>query len=248
MIRKFLMASVGVVVLTGSAVAADLPSRAPPPIYVPPVPIFTWTGIYLGGQIGYAWGNHNTNYGVPGVGSFGIGYSPDGVIGGAHVGYNQQFNQFVIGLEGDVNGASLSHSSGPFYPFVASGNISSNVGIQGSIRGRIGYAFDRVLIYGTGGAAFGDVKNSISTAFGYNSSSSSRVGWTVGGGIEYAVTNNWSIRAEYRYTDFGTISQTPFNSFGGGFAQHRFTENQVQVGFSYKFDTLTPVGPVVAKY
>lgn len=250
MIRKFLMASVGTIILTGSALAADLPSRAPPPIYVPPVPIFTWTGIYIGGQIGYAWGNQNTQVFAPGGRSFSGFTQNDGVIGGAHVGYNLQFNQWVVGLEGSVDGSSLNRTvtrSTVFGPV----NIGGNASVQGSIRGRVGYAFDRVLLYGTGGVAFAGVSGFVSTPFSYDSTNQTRVGWTVGGGLEYAVTNNWSIRAEYRYSAFGGSRQglTAFDRFFPNVSANRRTnENQVQVGFSYKFDTLTPVGPVVAKY
>src|SRR5271166_3049978 len=132
MLRRILLASVGAVALAGTAVAADLPTRAPPPIYVPPVPIFTWTGIYVGGQIGYAWGTSNTNIG-DNFGDF-ISFSTNnsGVIGGAHVGYNLQLSQFVIGLEGDVDGSSLSKTvsntvliDGRFLtPITATGNLS----------------------------------------------------------------------------------------------------------------------------
>src|SRR5262249_5746930 len=85
--------------------------------------------------------------------------------------------------------------------------------------------------------------------------SNTRVGWTAGGGIEYAVTNNWSVRTEYRYSDFGHIAQSPFagelpfvHSFV--FGQHRLTENQIQAGFGYRFDWIAPppAGPVTAKY
>ena len=105
--RHFLVASIGAIALTGSAFAADL---TPPP---PPPPIFTWTGVYLGGQIGYAWGSGNLNY--TGFDPFsglafttGLGGSPSGVIGGAHVGYDLQINQFVFGLEGTVDGTRLA--------------------------------------------------------------------------------------------------------------------------------------------
>ena len=92
MFRRILVASVGAVALAGSAFAAD---PAPPPVYVPPVPIFTWTGIYVGGQIGYAWGQNNVNFG-DNFGDFdSFSYNTSGVIGGAHVGYNLQLNQFV---------------------------------------------------------------------------------------------------------------------------------------------------------
>ena len=257
MYRQILMASVGAIALAGSAFAADLPSRAPPPVYVPPVPIFTWTGIYVGGQIGYAWGTSNTNLGD----NFGdyVSFSSNnsGVIGGAHVGYNLQLSQFVVGLEGDVDGSSLSKSisntaliDGVLVPTTISGNIN----VQGSIRGRVGYAFDRVLLYATGGVAFAGINGSISTPFGYDSASTTRVGWTVGGGLEYAITNNWSVRAEYRYAQFGHSTVYANNSFVlpgltavGAFGNRTINENRVQVGFSYKFDTAAPA-PVVAKY
>jgi len=276
MIRKLLLASVGAIALTGSALAADLPSRAPPPVYLPPVPIFTWTGIYVGGQIGYAWGqDHNdfvTAFPARGpllVGVFAdntFGQNSNGVIGGAHVGYNYQINQWVLGLEGDVNGTSMKKTlvfapgvfGGPVGLFGTGITATTRADIQGSIRGRVGVAWDRALLYATGGVAFGGFNTSYSVfspffaTGGTASFSTTRVGWTVGGGIDYAVTNNWSVRAEYRYTDFGRATNTPFSTvfapFGGGFTgRHHFTENQVQVGFSYKFDTFAPA-PVVAKY
>ena len=113
--------------------------------------------------------------------------------------------------------------------------------IDGSIRGRAGFAVDRALFYATGGAAF--------TSFNYSnsngdSSSNARVGYTVGGGIEYAVTNDWSVRAEYRYSAFGTF--TDALPITGVSVTHRETENQVLAGFSYKF--ASPVAPVVARY
>ena len=280
MLRRILMASVGAVALAGTAVAADLPSRAPPPVYLPPVPIFTWTGIYVGGQIGYGWGQNNTNFG-DNFGDFtSFSYNASGVIGGAHVGYNLQLNQwgpqwgqFVIGLEGDVDGTSLSKSSTLFVPFGASlgfapyagvGSFNVNHSVEGSIRGRIGYAWDRALIYATGGVAFGGFNGNACVnyaattqfdAFGAcASASTTRVGWTVGGGIDYAVTNNWSIRAEYRYTDFGHATvfanglTNPIAGDLGAFVNRHFKENRVQVGFSYKLELAPPPGPVVAKY
>ncbi|MGA2636523.1 outer membrane protein [Methylocella sp.] len=191
------------------------------------------------------------------------------MIGGAHVGYTHQINQFVLGLEGDVDGSSLSKTVNfaPFsnyYQDYIPTTVRSNLGVQGSIRGRFGYAFDRLLVYATGGVAFGGFNTSISTAYtnalfypafsGTDSFSNTRVGWTVGGGLEYAVTNNWSIWAEYRYTDFGPSNNVLVNSFPGfngdvlGARVHtNLIENRVQVGFSYKFDIAAPA-PVVAKY
>ncbi len=262
MLRRVLLASVGAVALAGTALAADLPTRAPPPVYVPPVPIFTWTGIYVGGDIGYAWGTVNANAG-DNFGDFrSFSTTDNGVIGGGHVGYNLQLNQWVIGLEGDVDGSSLSKSGsgilvipalfdagGPFGGLIPA-TVSASLDVQGSIRGRLGYAWDRVLLYGTGGVSFGGFRASIDTPFGYAERSNTRVGWTAGGGIEYAVTNNWSIRAEYRYTKYGNNTIYADGIFGaiGGFANAKFEENRVTVGFSYKFDFAPPPAPVVAKY
>ncbi|VFU10744.1 outer membrane protein [Methylocella tundrae] len=259
MLRRLLLASAGAIALAGSAFAADLPSRAPPPVYVPPVPIFTWTGIYVGAQIGYAWGTSNINV-TDSFGDFAsFQGSNSGVIGGGHIGYNLQFNQFVVGLEGDVEGTSLSktRSGSPFFEGLGSVPVavSTKADIMGSIRGRVGYAWDRVLLYATGGVAFAGVEGTIYGPFGGQvSSSSTRVGWTLGGGLEYAVTNNWSIRAEYRYAQFGHSSFAADNAFAtpglaalGVIASRTTNLNRVEVGVSYKFDTAAPA-PVVAKY
>jgi outer membrane immunogenic protein len=258
MYRRFLLASVGAFALTGSAAfAADLPYRAPPPVYLPPPPIFTWTGIYIGGQIGYAWTSGNNQFDGFVDDTFvdsSFGGTPSGVIGGGHVGFNYQINQWVLGLEGSVDGTSLSNTAVLAFPDGSTLTAHSTADIQGSIRGRLGIAWDRVLIFATGGVAFGGFNTNISLAaqpiFASASRSDTRVGWTVGGGIEYAVTNNWSIQAEYRFTDFGTIRNgdlagLPADEFLNG--HRRLQQNQVQVGFSYKFDTYAPP-PVVSKY
>jgi outer membrane immunogenic protein len=272
--RHFILASLGAITLTGSAFAADL---APPP--PPPVPLFTWTGVYAGGQVGYAWDSGNLNYTgfdpVSGLGfTTGLGGSPNGVLGGAHVGYNYQLNQFVFGLEGSVDGTSITNTvTGAFPAFGGSAiTASTNSDIQGSVRGRIGFAWDRALIYATGGVAFGGFNTNYAFAgntsgihaidgghsfYASNSYSNTRVGWTVGGGIDYAISNYWSVFAEYRYTDWGSISAPGLAAAGFLSApaltsaalnvNRTLNQNQVQVGFSYKFDTFAPP-PVVAKY
>jgi outer membrane immunogenic protein len=261
MLRRVLLASVGAVALAGTAFAADLPTRAPPPVYVPPVPIFTWTGFYVGGDIGYAWGTVNANAGDS-LGDFrSLSFSDSGVIGGGHVGYNLQLSQWVIGLEGDVDGSSLKKSAsgdlvvpallqqGVFFNGIIPATVNTSLDIQGSIRGRLGYAWDRVLLFATGGASFGGFKTTLETPFAFASRQNTRVGWTVGGGLEYAVTNNWSLRAEYRYTKYGNNTIFASGAFGaiGGFANAKFEENRVTVGASYKFETAAPA-PIVAKY
>jgi outer membrane immunogenic protein len=267
------LASVGAIALTGSAFAADLP-LAPPP----PPPVYSWTGLYLGGQIGYAWGSDpaNATFFVPAVppvrnvdgvivvpgipATFladSFGNSPQGVIGGAHIGYNLQINQWVAGLEGSVDGTSINKSV--FDP-VSGLTLRTTAPVQGSIRARAGVAWDRILVYATGGAAFTGIADNYADTTGFVTGvlgpteriSKTRSGWTVGAGLEYAVTNNWSVRAEYRYSDFGHYTDFPFAAFvtpvGDSLTvQHHLTENQVQAGFSYKFDSFAPA-PVVAKY
>lgn len=265
MLRRMLMATVGAVALAGSAIAADLPAPAPAPAYVPPP--YSWTGLYIGGQIGYAWGrvNSDTFSAAPGfllAGPF--DYTAQGVIGGAHLGYNLQINQWLLGLEGDVDGSSLSRTidvptfAGPLVGIAAFpggfgvATVRTVAPIQGSIRLRAGVAWDRALLYATGGAAFAGVKTTYTDFVGVDSISRTRAGWTVGAGIEYAVTDNWSVRGEYRYADFGRYDDYLINSaplFLAGAAEgvhSHLTENRVQVGFSYKFGAAP--APVVAKY
>jgi opacity protein-like surface antigen len=253
--RKFLLASVGAITLVGPALAADLP---PPP---PPPPVFSWTGFYLGAQIGYAWGDNagSVVYASPGglFGSYSLGNAAQGVIGGAHAGYNYQINQWVLGLEGSVDPTTLLRSVSvlPVDGSTIQGDLRSS--IQGSIRGRAGFAFDRLLFYGTGGVAFAKFSSDLQLSgidllgpfYAAGSRSSSRVGWTVGGGVEYAINSYWSVMGEYRYSDFGRITDLPAPTVVGtsATANRHLAQNQVQVGFSYKFDSFAPP-PVVAKY
>jgi outer membrane immunogenic protein len=239
MIRKFLVAAAALAA-AAPAFAADLPPREPPPPYTPAVPLFTWTGLYLGGQIGYAWGTDTLTVFPFG---FGTNFTPNGVVGGAHIGYNFQFNQFVAGLEGDVEGTGISRNFSP-------GGVlyDTKIPVQGSIRGRLGVAFDRALLYATGGAEFAGFDTSVRGFPGFDQNSTTRTGWTIGGGIEYAVTGNWSVRAEYRYADFGHLAEpTPFTFGFGSFVNHHETENAVRAGFSYKFDSFG-AAPAAAQY
>ena len=273
--RHFILASLGAITLTGSAFAADL--TPPPP---PPVPLFTWTGAYVGGQVGYAWDSGNLNY--TGFDPFSglafntaLGGSPNGVIGGAHVGYDLQINQFVFGLEGTVDGTGLRNTAVGTFPAFFGGSTleaTTKADVEGSIRARAGLAWDRALIYATGGVAFGGFNTNYAFAgntsgihaidgghsfYASNSYSNTRVGWTVGGGIDYAITNYWSVFAEYRYTDWGSISapgiadagflSAPALTSAALNVNRTLNQNQVQVGFSYKFDMYVPA-PVIAKY
>jgi outer membrane immunogenic protein len=156
---KFITTAVCAVSLVGSALAADRPSRAPPPVYSSTEPVFTWTGIYLGGQIGYAWTESNSY--IESVGHSVLGdafydfYYPQsnahGLIGGGHLGYNLQINGWVLGLEGDLDGSSLRETTNfspysNYYQDHIPTTVQSDLGVQSSIRGRVGVAFDHVLL------------------------------------------------------------------------------------------------------
>jgi outer membrane immunogenic protein len=244
MLSKFLLSSSLLLAMAASAAAADLPSEKGPPVYAPPPPpAFSWSGVYLGGQVGYGWGTSNVTTNGVGVPNL----SQSGVVGGAHIGYNYQVSQFVFGLEGDVNGSSERDSALDFVPAgVVDYGVRKNV--DASIRGRIGYAFDRVLVYATGGAAYGNFRTNYNDGTSFNSFNDGRIGWTVGGGLEYAIDNNWSVRAEYRYTDYGHINDTPFLLGAFNSVSQHIRDNRVQAGFSYKFDMFAPPAPIISKY
>lgn len=186
----------------GFAAAADLGSYEPPPapIYTP-APAFTWTGPYVGLQGGYGWG------------------TGDGWVGGAYMGYNfQTGTNWVLGIEGDINAANKSGgvNNDP--------NDSVSNTWDGSVRGRVGYAADRFLVYGTGGVLFGNVKgsNNITTE------STTKVGWTVGAGVEAALTDNVVGRVELRHKNLGSVD---FGNIG----TQSFSSNDVMVGIGVKF-------------
>jgi outer membrane immunogenic protein len=268
MIRRILLASASALALAGTAVAADLP-MAPPP---PPPPVFSWTGLYLGGQIGYGWGTDNSNLNVfvnvaPPIflGST-SSTNVSGAIGGAHLGYNWQINQFVLGVEADVDSTNLNGHEvnglgfvgGVAIPLAVTDKVRST--IEGSFRGRIGWAWNNWLFYGTGGVAFSDFTSNYQFAsLLTDSRTSTRVGWTAGGGIEWAYTPNWIFGVEYRYSDFGRFTDNDLFALGATTTallgaplvaaneQHHLTENRVQARVSYKFDWFNP-GPVVARY
>ncbi|MGD0635542.1 MAG: outer membrane protein [Beijerinckiaceae bacterium] len=230
MIRNVLLSSAALIVLSGAALAADLPSTRAP-VVPPPLPVFSWTGIYAGGQIGYAFGQDTATSVV------GTPYNSNsrGVLGGAHIGYNYEAGPggLVVGVEGDVNGSSFTGTSAL--------NSTTKSPVQGSLRARAGFAFERALIYATGGGVFAAFNDNYTSG---DSPSTARVGYTVGGGIQYAITDLWSVRAEYRYNNFGATTENL--PIAGTTVSHRQTENQVLVGFSYKFTS--PVAPVVARY
>jgi len=242
--KKLLLGSIGFVALCAgsSALAADMAVKARP---LPPAPVaFSWTGFYAGVQVGGAWAEDDAsieNPGIPFPPPIFIPFTVDmkGVIGGGHVGYLWQFNQFVLGVEGSIDGANLEEAFVVGVCPLFCGNATTESNIQGSFRGRAGVAFDRALIYGTGGLAFAKITNTYDTTQfggGFASIEDWHTGWTVGGGIEYALANNWSVRAEYRYSDFGDfIDKSSVAFFPATNLNRHLTQQQAQLGVSYRF-------------
>ena len=147
-----------------------------------------------------------------------------------------------------------STPSSPFGGLLTGSTASTQSDIKGSIRGRLGFGINRALFYATGGAAFADFNTRYNTipAFGagaFDAFDRTRTGYTVGGGVEYAFLNYLSVRAEYRYTNYGTFTD-PLGAAAPGLnasVSHHETDNRVQAGFSYKFDSIVPA-PVTARY
>jgi outer membrane immunogenic protein len=257
--------------IASSAIAADLPTRKSPPVFEPSA-AFTWTGFYFGGNVGGAFSSNSfsadptpgTNINAAAANAAtvnGTGKSDrTSFTGGGQAGYNQQFSNLVIGIEGDVEyiGGRRTRDTGNV---AIGGVVIRDVDTMGSdwmatVRARLGWAMDRTLIYATGGAAFADMQFSRSQNWSFadgcaivgglnschNGSASNNVGWTAGGGIEYALTNNWILRAEYLYADFGKVKFTTANS-GPGFAgapqtithSDRNTVQLARIGVDYKF-------------
>ena len=251
-------AAAGVLFTGTSTFAADL-GVAP----LAPLPVFTWTGFELGAQVGGGSGQTAVNidgdpFAAPPTGSASTTYTDSGVFGGIHLGFNYQLTMpIVVGVQAEYNFAGITGSaSAPPLAYVA-----TSIREFGSVDGRIGVAFNRLLIYAIGGFAYGDIRNQIQLAGAFSPAgviryfSVNRYGFDVGGGLEYNFYGNWTARAEYRYYDWGTLG---FNDAGfGGLVgtlhlanpnhSTRETLHTGRVGLTYKF--AWPYGsPVVARY
>jgi len=293
--KKYLLAATALALVSGvgAASAADLPIRKGPPVapvYVPPA--FTWTGFYVGVNAGYGWANNNHNdnllpFGAVPTGGFFPVLSGDsnrgGFLGGVQAGYNFQFTPgagFVLGVEADIDYADWGHRNnnnaffGSFTLPQFPGTVFTPAGVSsrgnsdhwfGTARLRAGYAWDRLLIFATGGLAYGSVDNGggfggvtattargfvnpisgvagPSTAFGggfTSGGSKEKAGWTLGAGVEYAFTNNFTVKAEYLYANFGHAGNGSGFILPGAVAAvggHRDLDvNIVRLGLNYKF-------------
>jgi outer membrane immunogenic protein len=215
--KKILLSSVALLGLATGALAADLPSRRAPAPMIAAVPVFTWTGFYVGVNAGYGW-NDSGDGDLVFEGATIVGDSDDdgGFIGGGQIGYNYQIGSFVVGLEGDIQYADFGGVNYDFGPLGIYEN--DNDDWFGTVRARAGVAFDRALIYATGGFAFTDNRN----------------GWTVGGGVEYAFTNNLSAKIEGLYVN---LEEDDFTYAGTTFSTGETDFGVVRAGLNFRFGT-----------
>lgn len=198
------LAALASTALTTSAAAADFAYRQPYTVNQP-LNAYSWAGPYLGANLGYAWGSVENSR-----------TKPDGVFGGAQAGYNWQNGQFVFGLEGDIQ---VSAADDTFAPWKFSNPWF------GTVRGRLGYAFNNVLVYGTGGLAFGELR---AETFGL-SESHTNAGWTLGVGAEFGIYQNWTAKVEYLYVDLSS------SNFSITAAPNSYQFGLVRAGVNYHF-------------
>jgi outer membrane immunogenic protein len=244
-----------------SAFAADLPMRTytKAPAYVEPV--YNWTGFYIGGNVGYSWGRSSDTSTLTNAAGTVLLTTSDksdlnGIVGGGQIGYNWQMQGWVWGFEADIQGTDEKGSRAfsftptiniavlPAIPFA----LTQKIDWFGTVRARGGVLVTpTVLLYATGGLAYGEVKSSeavgvVPVTF---SNSTTNVGWTVGAGIEGAIGGNWTARLEYLYVDLGRVSGSFTLLPGTNVSSYssRITDNIVRVGVNYRFG-----GPVVTKY
>jgi outer membrane immunogenic protein len=209
--KKFLLstAAVAMVALAAPASAADLAARpyTKAPAYAAPAsPIYNWTGFYIGGHIGG---------GFPGEDNVLAGSRDGTFLGGVQAGYDMQFApNWVLGLEAN-------------YSFLSTNSNIDNRGL-GSVTGRLGYTWGPTLLYAKGGYAWADTR--FSNGFGGDGG---RDGYTVGGGLEYMFTQNWSGKLEYQYYDFGTVN---FVTPAGGFGNFKNDQHSIKAGLNYRFN------------
>lgn len=227
--KKLLLTSTVLCAMSGYALAADaVVVESPPEVYV--APVFNWTGAYIGGQVGYLWGDGDASSPTLGTGEI----EPDGWLGGVYVGYNYQFtNNVVLGIDADFAWTGADDSVTTFAGGAPSGGLDTELDWEGAVRARLGYAVDRFLPYVAGGVAFGRLDSQAFDAGGASvgSADETNTGWTLGVGLEYAFTDNFIGRAEYRYTDFGDFD---FDAGGNDFSTD-LTTNDVRLGIAYKF-------------
>lgn len=213
---------------------------------MPVAATYNWSGAYIGAQAGYAWGDARVGQTfAPGsFDNYGWGYSPSGGFGGLYAGFNHQFDGgLVLGIEGDYSFASVKDTT--LYRALGVDDPAFGGVLKldqvGSIRLRAGYAMDRWLPFVTGGLAVGSYKHTTVDLPGsvpYADVKDTITGYTLGAGTEYAVTDNWVVRGEYRFADFGHHTSVRHSTFDGapiGSDAIELTTHDIRLSIAYKF-------------
>jgi outer membrane immunogenic protein len=267
--RQILPALAPLMLLGGlqAATAADMPLKAPPPA---PVVEYNWTGFYAGLNGGLGWGGstgdlvaNSGGIAIPtalagGTIPFNLNVKPQGGLGGGQGGYNWQIDHVVLGVEGDIDDArirqlvTITNPGGlGLLPTINTG--FSKLDWLSTVRGRVGYAWNNALLYGTAGVAFGGTTDSGTSQtttpppFGSGSVGGTRTGWAAGAGFEWSFMSTWSFKAEYLHADLGASTVTDsFLPNSPDFVSYRYTHQYdiVRFGFNYRFNPTA----IVAKY
>jgi outer membrane immunogenic protein len=235
-------AALGVVSLMTPALGADLA----PYVKAPASPLYDWSGFYAGVYGGGGFGNHNlvNGNGLNGYANSTFSYDSTGAVAGGELGYNAQSGIYLVGIEASgfwsgIRGNDLNVSGPIGY------TDGEKLREAATLVARGGITVDRLLLFFTGGWAYGDILHTnTNPGVGVDQFSVTRSGLTAGGGIAYAVTNSVIAKFEYRYFDFGTYSR-PAPTNGVGSYNVTSTYNLITVGLDFKFG---PSGPVIAKY
>ncbi len=225
--KLLLIAGAGLLALAAASplAAADILARKPAkaPVYAAP---YNWTGFYAGLNGGGAWGT--SSWTTTATGTSTGDFDPSGGMIGATLGYNWQQGATVLGLETDLDWSRIRGSTGLNCP---SGSCETTNSYFGTLRGRLGYAWNRVLPYVTGGLAYGNVKY----GDGLGSGSTAKAGWTIGGGMEFAMSGPWSAKIEYLYADLGTASCGTGVCAAASPVDVKFTASVLRGGINYRF-------------
>lgn len=246
--KKSLLASMALFGLASAAQAADAVVYQDTPFtpaYVAPA-TFDWSGAYIGANIGYGWGG---GYLFDALRDDGLSYfsfqtvRPQGFFGGLQAGYNLQMNQFVFGIEADAQVSGIRHRYNDIVSnenAIVVGSVDHHLPWFGTLRGRVGVAVDRALIYGTGGLAWSSIRYNSLVSDGVNSVAFSDnrtgIGYALGGGVEFAVADGWSLKGEYQYIDFGRRTLTSTATTGEVFStSYRTNAHTFRIGANYRF-------------
>ena len=240
--KSILLSSVAILIAS-SAMAADAIVAEPAPVAAD---TFSWTGGYIGVNAGYGGGKFKHPYSIADAYGFydwggSLDVTSSGFVGGLQVGYNWQFdNGLVLGAETDFQGSTVKGEVSANFEDLAA-LAETKVDWFGTLRARLGYvATERFLVYGTGGLAYGRVKSSVSATNGLDwadaSYSKTKLGWTVGAGAEYAITNNLTFKTEYLYTDLGKTDLIDASVYDFDVnLKNNVKFHTVRVGLNYKF-------------